>query len=183
MTKDAISENLEQWLREDPAIATPGLRFSMWLARAARLQNLRFAAMCKAEFDLLPSEAHLLLALRRSGRPFALRPTDLFKAQLVSSGGMTKQIDRLCEADLVIRNRDPLHAGGYLVQLTAPGLKKADRLIRYLLRAGDPIDLIGKELEQLGSQQAAVLTQFLDRVLAIQERAAMRATARDLSVD
>lgn len=142
----------------------------MWLTRAARLQDLRIAALCKAQAKLLPSEARLLLALRRSGRPYALRPTDLFRAQLVSSGGMTKQIDRLCEAGLVLRNRDPLHAGGYLVQLTSSGLKTVDKLMTQVLAPGGFTDLVGKELQRLEPAQKEVIRSFMERVLALLEQ-------------
>jgi hypothetical protein len=37
----------------------------------------------------------LLAALRRAGAPYELNPTQLMKATLLSSGGMTKRLDRL----------------------------------------------------------------------------------------
>ncbi|KUH69811.1 hypothetical protein AU184_08785 [Mycolicibacterium novocastrense] len=172
MPKDIITGSIDQWSREDPGLPLDGLRFTMWLTRAARLLERSFSTVCKNEFKLLPSEARLLLALRRSGRPFALRPTDLFRAQLVSSGGMTKQIDRLCKSGLVVRNRDPLHAGGYLVQLTSSGLKTADRLTGYLLKEGGVSDTIEKELHRLGPAKAKVISAFLDSALDVLEDAA-----------
>jgi DNA-binding MarR family transcriptional regulator len=52
-----------------------------------------------------------------------LRPTDLFTALLISSGAITKQVDRLAAKRLVSRLGDPSHGGGFLIQLTREGLK------------------------------------------------------------
>jgi DNA-binding transcriptional ArsR family regulator len=45
----------------------------------------------------------VLAALRRSGTPYELNPTELSRAMLLSSGGMTKRLDRLEAAGLVER--------------------------------------------------------------------------------
>ncbi|QHE85499.1 MarR family winged helix-turn-helix transcriptional regulator [Hydrogenophaga sp. BPS33] len=179
VTKDVISGSIDQWHREDPALRLDGLQCLMWLTRAARLQEQRFAALCKQEFKLLPSEVRLLLALRRSGRPYALRPTDLFRAQLVSSGGMTKQIDSLCAAKLVLRNRDPLHAGGFLVQLTALGLKSVDRMMNTLLKPGSMSSLVEKELQHWNESEVKVIQEFMDRFLFILETGTPTAHAEE----
>ena len=60
----------------------------------------------------------VLAMLRRSGAPYAMRPTDLFEALLVTSGAVTKQVDRLQRRRLVKRLPDPEHGGGFRVQLT-----------------------------------------------------------------
>jgi DNA-binding MarR family transcriptional regulator len=56
-----------------------------------------------------------------------LRPTDLFTALLISSGAITKQVDRLVKKQLVARLEDPTHGGGFLVQLTRDGLKVVNK--------------------------------------------------------
>ncbi|WP_304846570.1 MarR family winged helix-turn-helix transcriptional regulator [Hydrogenophaga sp.] len=152
-----------------------GLEVGMWVSRVARLIDVRFGALCKIKFDLLASEAQLLLVLRRSGRPFALRPTDLFRAQLLTSAAITKQVHQLCARGLVVRNRDPLHAGGYLVQLTADGLRTADTLLDELLREGSAADQIAALWTELEPEEARVIRGFMLRVLTISEASAKEA--------
>lgn len=172
MNKDAVDRSIREWLKEKPELDISGLEVEMWIIRVARLIDLRFGSLCKREFGLLPSEARTLLVLRRSGRPYALRPTDLFRAQLVTSGATTKQVNRLCSLELVVRNRDPLHAGGYLVQLTAKGVKTADKLVKTMVRAGGPAAQIAAEWHALPADKVQAIRQFMARVLDISEGAA-----------
>ena len=39
--------------------------------------------------------------------PYELNPTQLMRATMLSSGGMTKRLDRMAEAGLVERRADP----------------------------------------------------------------------------
>jgi DNA-binding MarR family transcriptional regulator len=76
----------------------------------------------------------VLFALRRGGRPYSKRPTDLFKSLLVTSGAITKQVDRLARIDLVERLPDPEHRGGYLIHLTRQGKRVADAAMEMFSR-------------------------------------------------
>ena len=96
------------------------------LNRLGRILENRYQTMCQERFGVSGSDVRLLLALRRSGKPFARRPTDLFRALIMTSGAITKQVDRLEEKNLVARIADPRHAGGFLVHLTTKGLKMVD---------------------------------------------------------
>src|SRR5260221_6575890 len=78
--------------------------------------------MCQARFGMSARDMRVLLALRRGGPPYALRPTDLFESLLVTSGAVTKQVDRLERRRLVKRLPDPEHGGGVLVQVPARGV-------------------------------------------------------------
>jgi DNA-binding MarR family transcriptional regulator len=68
-------------------------------------------------------------ALRRAGPPYELNPTDLMEATMLSSGGMTKRLDRLVEAGLVERRPDPDDRRGTLVRLTRKGRAGIDRAL------------------------------------------------------
>jgi DNA-binding MarR family transcriptional regulator len=63
----------------------------------------------------------VLASLRRSGRPYQLSPTQLYREMMLTSGAMTNRIDRLEEAGLVLRRPDPQDRRGTLVRLTAKG--------------------------------------------------------------
>src|SRR5260221_539304 len=90
--------------------------------------------MCQARFGMSARDMRVLLALRRGGPPYALRPTDLFESLLVTSGAVTKQVDRLQRRRLVKRLPDPEHGGGFRVQLTERGLEMVDAAVDLLAR-------------------------------------------------
>jgi len=80
-------------------------------------------------YEIQPGWFDLLAALRRSGPPYELNPTELMRATLLSSGGMTKRLDRLADAGLVMRRPDPADRRGTLVRLTRRGKALIDRAL------------------------------------------------------
>ncbi len=114
------------WRHELPAPSTDAMLLSIGLIRLGRMVEALHDRMLRSEFDVSGAEMRVVLALRRAGRPYARRPTDLFRALLLSSGAITKQVDRLIAKGLVERLPDPLHGGGFLVQLTARGVQIAE---------------------------------------------------------
>jgi DNA-binding MarR family transcriptional regulator len=123
---DHVDGILEQWRRERPDVDTEALGLIGRLHRAAVLTNAPLAVGL-AEHGLQPGWFDLLAALRRSGPPYELNPTQLMRATLLSSGGMTKRIDRLVEAGLVERRPDPADRRGVLVRLTPHGRSVVDK--------------------------------------------------------
>jgi DNA-binding MarR family transcriptional regulator len=125
---DRLDEIGEAWLRERPdvdveALVTLGRLFcSAQLADAALAEGL-------AGHELQPGWFDLLAALRRAGEPYDLNPTRLMRATMLSSGGMTKRLDRLVEAGLVERRPDPDDRRGTRVRLTRQGLAAVDSAV------------------------------------------------------
>ena len=78
--------------------------------------------LTRGEFDVLA-------ALRRSGSPFRLTPTTLSHGLMLSSGGMTKRLDRIAEAGLVQRIPDPDDRRGSFVQLTTTGRRVLEKVL------------------------------------------------------
>ena len=117
----------QSWLRERPDLELRNFLLAMAMMRMGRMIDQAYDKMCHQRFAISGSEMRVLMALRRSGKPFALRPTDLFTALLISSGAITKQVDRLVKKELVARLEDPTHGGGFLVQLTREGLKVVNK--------------------------------------------------------
>jgi DNA-binding MarR family transcriptional regulator len=143
---DHVDGILEQWRRERPDVDTGALGLIGRLHRAAVLTNAPLAAGL-AEHGLRPGWFDLLAALRRSGPPYELNPTQLMRATLLSSGGMTKRLDRLVEAGLVERRADPSDRRGVLVGLTPHGKAVVDKTLdahvaneERLLRSLKPAD-------------------------------------------
>ena len=82
-----------------------------------------------ARFGLQAGEFDVLATLRRSGSPYALTPTDLYEATMVTSGAMTNRLDRLEKAGLILRGPHPNDRRGIVVQLTEKGLALIDEAL------------------------------------------------------
>jgi len=117
---DHIDAIVAQWRRERPDLDVAPLALLGRLFRAAQLADTALAEPMR-ERGLEAGWFDLLAALRRAGPPYQLNPTQLMRATMLSSGGMTKRIDRLVEAGLVERGPDPGDRRGTLVGLTRRG--------------------------------------------------------------
>jgi DNA-binding MarR family transcriptional regulator len=99
------------------------------LNEAASLIARERLAPLFARFGLQPGEFDVLATLRRSGPPFALTPTALYEATMVTSGAMTNRLDRLEKAGLIARIPHPQDRRGLLVELTESGRGLIDRAV------------------------------------------------------
>jgi DNA-binding MarR family transcriptional regulator len=98
------------------------------IARISRLSRMfeRRTGETFARFGLSRGAFAVLAALRRSGPPYRLSPTQLYNALLVTSGAMTHRLDRLQERDLIVRVPDPTDRRRMLVGLTRSGHELID---------------------------------------------------------
>jgi DNA-binding MarR family transcriptional regulator len=125
---DHIDRIVAQWHRERPDVETAPLALLGRLFRATHLADDELAKGL-ARYGLQPGWFDLLAALRRAGPPYELNPTDLMEATMLSSGGMTKRLDRLVEAGLVERRPNPDDRRGTLVRLSRKGRATIDRAL------------------------------------------------------
>jgi DNA-binding MarR family transcriptional regulator len=126
---DHIDEITVQWRHERPDLDVTPMAIVGRLFRATALADAALAPPLTA-FGLQPGWTDLLAALRRAGRPYELNPTDLMAATMLSSGGMTKRLDRMVGAGLVERRPDPYDRRGTLVRLTRRGRAVIDRAMK-----------------------------------------------------
>jgi DNA-binding MarR family transcriptional regulator len=126
--RDHVDDIVAQWRRERPDLNVEPLGL---FGRLFRVVHLADVALRKelGRHDLQPGWFDLLAALRRAGAPYELKPTELMRATLLSSGGMTKRLDRLEEAGLIERRPDPADRRGTLVRLTPRGEAVIDRAV------------------------------------------------------
>ena len=82
-----------------------------------------------ARFGLQSGEFDVLATLRRSGAPYALTPTALYEATMVTSGAMTNRLDRLEKSRLIVRGPHPEDRRGVVVQLTEKGRALIDEAV------------------------------------------------------
>jgi DNA-binding MarR family transcriptional regulator len=144
------------WLQQRPDLDMAMACTLLRLERVNRLHEMRVEELSKS-VGLQTGELHVLLALRRSGKPYELRPTDLFRALLVTSGAMTKRVARLQEGGFILRVSANDDGRSELVRLTAKGLATADRGITEIARA------VARVTEQSGLTRSEIAS--LDRAL------------------
>ncbi|WP_329342732.1 MarR family transcriptional regulator [Streptomyces sp. NBC_00663] len=78
-------------------------------------------------YGLGEGEFDVLCALRRAGEPYERAPGELAAHTMVTTGAMTKRIDRLERAGLVTRRRSADDQRGRIVALTGPGRALVDQ--------------------------------------------------------
>jgi DNA-binding MarR family transcriptional regulator len=130
---DHMDRIVAQWRRERPDVDVRAIGSLGRLFRAAHLADEALSEGI-APHGLQPGWFDLLAALRRSGSPYELNPGELMETTMLSSGGMTKRLDRLVEAGLVERRPDPDDRRGTRVRLTRRGKAVLDRALESHLR-------------------------------------------------
>jgi len=125
--RDGVDLILEQWRRERPDLDHSPVGIVGRVSRLARELEQRLEPVYR-EHGLEPGWHDVLATLRRSGPPFALRPTDLTNASMLTSSGTTKRLDKLEQAGLIARSPDPADRRGTLITLTDAGRELIDAL-------------------------------------------------------
>jgi len=126
MAKDEIDRIVDQWKRERPDLDVSPTHVLQRITRLALLQEASFSRVF-ARFGLTWGDFVVLAALYRAGPPYRMNPTALYGSIILSSGGMTKRLDRVERAGLVKRLPDPADRRGRMVALTTKGRLLADR--------------------------------------------------------
>jgi len=126
------------WSREYPDFDTASFPPLVRLARLGLLIE-RFQQEVVAPFEISAGDYGVLAALRRAGRPYALKPSNLYVRLHRSSGGMTKTLKKLEEQGLVERSPDPNDGRGSLVSLTPAGLELQDEIFQAFLLASQSL--------------------------------------------
>lgn len=126
--RDSVERMVEEWRRERPELDASPLRIQ---GRVVRLSAhlLRRIDQWLEPLGLGWEAFSLIVTLRRSGKPYEMRPTDILAESLLTSGAITNRIDRVAEMGLVKRRPDPDDRRSYLVKLTPAGKRLADKAI------------------------------------------------------
>ena len=155
---DAVDRMVAQWARERPELDTGPMAV---IGRLHRLGDVLEAELRTvfAEAGLGNGDFDVLATLRRAGEPFRLSPGELSASTMVTSGAVTKRVDRLVEKGLVKRTVSAADARGREIQLTPQGLALTDELV---VRHWDNEDRL---LAALGPEERVQLAGLLRRVL------------------
>ncbi|MGN6611690.1 MAG: MarR family winged helix-turn-helix transcriptional regulator [Angustibacter sp.] len=122
---DHVAEVMAQWRRERPDldVSPQGV-----IGRLHRLAAALYAELdtVYSRFGVSDGEFDVLATLRRAGEPFELTPSQLAQWTMVTSGAISKRLDRLEAAGLVRRERSATDGRGRVVRLTAAGRELID---------------------------------------------------------
>jgi DNA-binding MarR family transcriptional regulator len=153
---------VEQWRHERPDVDLSAFVIAATIKLIDQQSEAEFRRLA-GKFGIAPGDLRILLALRRSGVDNPKRPTDLFQSLLVTSGAVTKQVDRLVARGLVKRGADPSYQRGSLIRLTARGAKVADTAIQAICTRETSI---GAAIANLTHEEREAGKRFLQRLLA-----------------
>ena len=125
---DAVDRITAQWRRERPDLDSRPMEV---IGRITRLSALlqRELERVFAQHGLAGGDFDVLATLRRSGPPYRLTPGELSRSTMVTTGGMTKRLDRLESQGLIRREPDPRDRRGRLIALTDEGGALVDRAV------------------------------------------------------
>jgi DNA-binding MarR family transcriptional regulator len=128
MTADRVDELIASWQQELPGVICPTTELTKRIMLLAgdlsevTRRLLRDLGLTTAEFDVLVS-------LRRSGAPYRMKPTELSRSLMLSSGGTSNVVNQLVNRSLVLREPDPTDGRGTQIRLTATGIETAERAV------------------------------------------------------
>ena len=126
---DPVQELMASWRAEMPELLGPTTE----LTKHLMVLSGRLSAATKGElpaFGLTAAEFDVLATLRRSGRPYRLKPNELARALLLSSGGTSNMVNHLVSEGLVERRSDPDDGRSTLISLTGKGKTLVEDLLR-----------------------------------------------------
>ncbi|WP_282690352.1 MULTISPECIES: MarR family transcriptional regulator [unclassified Streptomyces] len=156
---DRVARIQAEWARERPDVdvspqAVIGRLHRLGLLLTGRLNLVyRRYGLSEGEFDVLAT-------LRRAGEPFERAPGELAAHTMVTTGAMTKRIDRLERDGLVARRRSAADGRGRVVALTEAGRTLIDRAFT------DHMENERVLLDALEPREAAQLERLLTTWLA-----------------
>ena len=124
--QDHVDRVQAQWRAERPEIDTSPMGIIARLHRIADALRGELLTLYR-EHGLGEGEFDILATLRRSGAPFELTPSELAQQTMVTTGAVSKRLDRLETTGFVTRRENLEDARGRVVALTSQGRDTIDR--------------------------------------------------------
>jgi DNA-binding MarR family transcriptional regulator len=160
---DRVDEVIKAWQAELPEVLWETTEVTKRImVLAAELESLTRREL--PAFGLTGAEFDVLATLRRSGKPYRLKPNELSRSLLLSTGGTSNVVNRLESGGLVERTPDPDDGRSTLISLTAKGITLAEDALRATsaahdeLFAGVPPAVVAAATTALREMQAAIGT-------------------------
>ena len=126
--EDAVDQVVSDLRRWQPDLEVIGLPITGRVLRLAQYISIEREQRL-AEFGLTVADFDVLATLRRRAGTDPVNVRELQHAMMLSSGGVTKRLDRLETAHLIERHPDPNDRRGVLIKLSHTGLDVIDRAV------------------------------------------------------
>ena len=123
---DHAQHVVDQWSAERPELDASPILVIGRIHRLAIALDVELLRVYSAH-GLGDGDFDVLATLRRSGRPHELTPGELVEQTMVTSGAVTKRVDRLEGLGLVERRVSSSDRRGRIVALTPAGRRLIDR--------------------------------------------------------
>ncbi|WP_289033351.1 MarR family transcriptional regulator [uncultured Roseibium sp.] len=150
----------DQWNREIPGLDLAPMVLLGRLNEASHVVSTEHLAPIFKAAGLKQGEFDVLATLVRSGPPYKLMPTELYRSTMMSSGGMTARLDRLEKSGHITRCPHPEDRRALMVCLTDQGLK----LIKGMMP--DYIACQQKTVSGLTDAEVEQLSALLEKFIA-----------------
>jgi len=135
---DAIDRIQRAWQAQRPDVDVSSIGVLSRATRIARyLERTRQQALAELGTDAMTLD--VLATLRRSGLPFRLTAGQLRSSALITSGAVTKRVDKLEAAGLVRRDNGGPDKRVVFVELTDAGRALADDTLARLMEREAPL--------------------------------------------
>lgn len=119
--------------------------------QGVRVRMRQFGVFIAMEHDEIGSalgisgaEVRVLMALRRAGAPFRMRPTDLVESLVAPSSSMARQLEHLTSRGFIKRVASPGDGRVSEVALTRAGITAADRALKNTQETSPVSTALGK---------------------------------------
>ncbi|MBN9612364.1 MAG: MarR family transcriptional regulator [Actinobacteria bacterium] len=122
---DHVDRIQAQWHRERPGLDVSPVGVIGRLHRIGDRLRAELVALYR-RYGLGEGEFDVLATLRRTGKPYELTPGVLAQHTMVTTGAVSKRLDRLESAGLVQRRSSEHDGRGRVVGLTEAGLELID---------------------------------------------------------
>jgi len=153
---DHVDEIVQRWAAERPDVDASPMQVIGRLSRIAAHLDAELLEVFR-QFGLGEGEFDLLATLRRGGEPFARTPGELARHTMVTTGAVTKRVDRLVASGLVSRSASDDDGRGRVISLTAEGRRVIDEAVVAHL-ANEERLLSGLDADQRRALQALLRT-------------------------
>lgn len=164
--RDHVSSIIEAWHRERPELQTSSMEVLGRIGRIALLAD-RELRRTIASFGLTSGTFNVLASLRRAGGSHCMNPSDLMASLWVTSGAVSKRVDKLEKMGMVTRSKHASDRRSITVCLTEHGRKIIDEAVEKHLENGATAlssVLVGKEMEELTELLCRLLSSIEDRM-------------------
>ncbi|WP_447762718.1 MarR family winged helix-turn-helix transcriptional regulator [Sphingopyxis panaciterrae] len=160
---DDVDRFRADWAREVPDLDTRGMAM---LGRMLRIIARMRPPILKVMEDhgLDGGTFDVLATLRRSGPPYRMRPTEMYRSMMVTSGGLTARLAKLEAMGLVSRPPAADDGRSLLAELTPAGFALVEQVFRKDMAietkmlsglSGDEQQALERLLRKLGQTMAA----------------------------